>query len=522
MSGWATSGPGGGPPPPRGAAQAGSGLPAATSASTAAKGPHARFAPGSKALHSSIAFEPSTSGPGASICYSRAAAAVERPRRSAPIVQRTRFPRRPVALAARTLSLAAALAARPAAAETVVQVDAVASVGYSDTSGEQSDRHAFTQIGPALTLQFQSPRLTWRAGYLFAGNLTVGQDRVLSYANQVVLALGAELSSRSNMVVTANVAQGGTAFQLTQRSADAGEPTFRSRANPDLVAAELAQAYALEVSPQSRFGQSLGGALVAPQDALGSFNASMTGSLSLDRELRNEFGAGPRDAVGAELRAGGAFLRSSELTAEPSWSIRNALVARWNHDFTWRWNGQATAGVEQVLTFAGSYPLAVLPTGSFTARYLTRDGGASLGFTYGSAADLQTGTLSLSEGVVARAFMSFDSEYPSQLGLSAGFVHAKPLGQAPARAAAGTGNAAQGDVGIAWGLGEGILATARYSVAYQFDQPNGLEPMLTRVFLVGLTMRYSNARRMPPAPALGARVDGSDRVGFPEGGSARP
>ncbi|HEY6005028.1 MAG TPA: hypothetical protein VIV57_19275 [Anaeromyxobacter sp.] len=437
-------------------------------------------------------------------------------------MQRTRLPRRPAAHAARILSLALALAAPPAAADTVVQLDGVANAGYVDTSGGQSDHHAFTEVGPALTLQLQSPRVTWRAGYLFAGNLTLGQYEVASsYANQLVLALGAELSSRSALLVSGNVTQGGTAFQLAHRQADAGEPTFRSRSDADLVTASLAEAYALEASPQLRFGQALSGSLVAPQGALGSFNATLTGSLALDRELRNEYGPGARDAIGAELRASGDFLRSSEDSPHPSWTTRNALVARWNHDFSWRWNGQATAGVEQVLTFAGSYPLAILPTGSLTVRYATRDGGASLGLTYGSTADLHTGTVALGQGAVARLFFGFDAEYPRQLALSAGFLHAAPLGQAPSRAAAGLGNAATADVALFWGLADEVLATAHYTMAYQYDQPAGLEPVQTHVFLAGLTMRYSNARRMPPAPSLGARVDGSDRAGFSEGGSTR-
>jgi hypothetical protein len=131
--------------------------------------------------------------------------------------------------------------------------------------------------------------------------------------------------------------------------------------------------------------------------------------------------------------------------------------------------------------------------------------------------------VSLTQGIVLHALATFDTAHPMSLGASAGFLHAQPLGQAATRVAAGTGNAAQGDVGLFWGLSDEVLATARYSIAYQFAQPNGLPPMLTHVALVGLTMRYSNARRVPPAPALGARVDGSDRVGFAGGGgSARP
>jgi hypothetical protein len=365
--------------------------------------------------------------------------------------------------------------------------------------------------------------VTWRAGYVFSGHLTLNGDRVLSTSNAADLTMAAELSSRSALILSGGISQGGTAFQLSSKPAEAGQPGFRERTNPALVIATLSEVYALEATPQLRLGQTLAGSLIAPDDALGDYSASVTGSLALSHEARNDFGGRARDAFGAELSSSAAVLRPTTTPIEPYWSIRNSLVARWNHDFSPNWNGQATGGVQQVLTFTGSYPLAILPTGAATLQYTGRRAGAGLTASYGAAADLQTGTVSLTQGVVLHGLVTFDTAYPLNLGASAGIVHAQPLGQAASRVAAGTGNAAQADVGLLWGLSDAVLATARYSIAYQFAQPNGLPPMLTHVALVGLTVRYSNARRVPPAPTLGERVDGSDRGGFGGiGGAARP
>lgn len=437
------------------------------------------------------------------------------------VPQRTRFRRRRIALAARTVLLVLSSASRPASAETIIQADGAANVGYFETS-EQGSSRAFTEVRPALALQVQSPRVTWRAGYVFAGSLTLGSEQSRSYSNEVDLSLAAQLTKRSAMFVTGSVAQSTTEFQLSQRAPDAGQPAFRSRENPELVTTALTESYVFEPSAQLRLGQAVTGTLIAPRNALDEFNASMTASLSLDRALRSGYGHGSRDTVGGELRSSYALLRPAAAPDEPFWNVRNALLARWSHDFSWRWNAQATAGVEQVLTLAGSYPLAIVPTASVTAQYLTRNGGGALAVTYGAATDLQTGTVSLSQGVVARAFVSFDSLRPRQIGVSAGFLHAEPLGQSAARTAAGVGNAAHGDVGLVWSLSDAVLVSARYSVAYQFDQPGALEPLLAHVVLVGVTMHYSSARSTPPMPRFGGRADGSDGVGFTEGGPGKP
>lgn len=382
-----------------------------------------------------------------------------------------------------------------AAAETVIEADAAANAGYSDTSAEHG-RRGFTEIRPGLSLQLDSPRVTSRARYVFAGTLAFGDERSRSYSNAVDLSLAAELTSRSSLRLDGAVIQGKTEFKLTQRAPETGEPAFRTRQDTDLLTATLAESYVFQWSPRLRLGQALTGGLVAPRSTLGTPNAVATGSIYLDR-------LGDRDAIGVELRSSGASLRRETFEGVPYWNLRNALLGRWDHEFSWSWSAQASAGLEHVLTFADSYPLAVLPTGSVTALYTSRDAGAALTATYGSAVDLQTGTVSLSQGILARMFVSFDGEHHRQLAGSAGFLHAEPLGESSARAAAGTGNVVQGDVGLLWGFSDEMLGTVRYSLAYQFDQVGGLGPLLTQALLFGITVRYSSAPRKPPVPSFG-------------------
>src|SRR5262249_9673550 len=300
------------------------------------------------------------------------------------------------------------------------------------------------------------------------------------YSNQATASVAAELTNRSAMTFNVGATQGGTAFQLSQRAADAGQPGLRAPGNPELVTATLGEAFAWDASEHVRFGQGLTGALSAPQDALGQLSATMAGSFSLDRVF-------PNDAIGGEYRASFARLRPLFADGEPYWSITNTFVGRWNHDFSFRWNDAITGGVSQVVTLAGSYPLAIVPTGSATARYTAGNAVGALPFTLGPATNTQTGTVSMSEVVTLRGAVSFDPTLGRGLAVSAGFRHDQALGEASALVAAGTGNAVQGDVGLTWGLTDSILATARYSVAYQFGQSGGLQPQLAQVLLVGIT-----------------------------------
>jgi hypothetical protein len=114
-----------------------------------------------------------------------------------------------------------------------------------------------------------------------------------------------------------------------------------------------------------------------------------------------------------------------------------------------------------------------------------------------------------------RGFLTFDALWPRQLSASVGYLHAWSLGPITPASASGVGDAVQGDLGIRWGLSDAMLLTARYSVAYQFNQAAGLAPSLTHVLLVGVTAHYSNAAFLPPMPTPGVRVDGSDAVQFP-------
>jgi len=427
-------------------------------------------------------------------------------------VQRTRFRHLRSALAAWTIALAVALGGRPARAQVVFQADGAVDLGYTATRlTPANSRRLYLDVRPALTVQFGSPRLTWRAGYLFAGSLTLDGTGSSAYSNQVSLALAAELSKRSTMTASGSITQGSTAFQLTQRAPDAGQADFRAPGNPDLVTATLAESFAWEASPNLRLGQGLLGSASAPQDALGRTSGAVTASASLDRLF-------VRDAVGALLRSGFAVLRPLAEGAAEARIVTNSLAGSWNHDFDPRWNAEVTAGVEQVIALTGSRATTIVPTGGLTARYLGDDSVVSLAVSQAAAANLQTGTESLNDEVVLRGAVSFDRIRQRQLGASAGFLRARPLGEVIPGAAATMGNAVQGDVGLVWGFSEVLLATARYSVAYQFGQGANLTPSLVHVALVGITIRYGNAPYLPPMPAIGRRVDGSDAVGFPAGG----
>ncbi len=409
---------------------------------------------------------------------------------------------------------------RSAAAQTVYELDGAVNLGYTSTSTptpttdptepqSQTSSRVFTDVRPGLAIQSGSRRLAWRVGYVFAGSLSLDGSGPNTYSNQATAALAAQLTTRSAMTINTAVTQGGTAFQLSQQAADAGHPGLRAPGSPDLVTATLGEAFAWEAAPHVRLGQGITGTLSSPQDDLGMFSATVTGSLSLDRVF-------PTDAIGGELRTGVALLRPLTAEGQPYWSITNVFLGRWNHDFSYGWNGAVTAGVSQVVTLAGSYPLAIVPTGSLTARYTAGTAFGSLAFTHGTATNTQTGTVSMSDQIVVRGGVSFDPMLARALAVSAGFSHDQALGEASALVAAGTGNAVQGDVGLAWGLSDSVLATARYSVAYQFGQSGGIQPQLTQVLLIGVTARYSNARFVAPLPTLGERVDGGDAVRFPD------
>ncbi len=418
------------------------------------------------------------------------------------------------ALGACAVALLAATAPL-AAAQTEYEVGGTADVGYTrTTSTTQHSSQTFAEARPMLAIQSGSPRLMWRARYEFAGGLTIAGDGGTSYSNDLQLSLASQLGKGTTIVVSGGATQGSTAFQLSQRPPASGEPTLRAPDNPALVTARLGEALALEPSQQVRLLQTLNVLATAPQGALDQYGMTATASFEASRVF-------PRDEVGGGFRTSYAVLTPLTTGDVRYGNLTNALVGHWNHDFDRRWNGAVTAGIEQNLTFTGSYPLAILPTGSVIARYLGLRGSGALELNFGATTDTLTGTVSQTGSVVVRGLWNLDPLRVRTLGLSAGLLRSEPIGESTTRVAAGTGNAAHADVGLIWSLTDLVLGTVRYTAAYQFDQPGGLEPSLIHVLLVGITVRYSNMRYATGAPSFGGRVDRTDAVGVSGGGDQK-
>jgi hypothetical protein len=278
-----------------------------------------------------------------------------------------------------------------------------------------------------------------------------------------------------------------------------------------MITATIAESFSREFSRQFTLTQNFSASLSAPQDELGDFNSSVTESVAID----HMYG---RDNVGFAVRAGISRLRPLRSDLPRFSTITGAVLARWNHDFSAKWNGLAVAGVEQAYTDTGSQPLAFLPTGAATLRYTVGANiDAALEVFHGSATNIQVGTVSISDRVTARGVMVLDALKARVASLSAGVLHNEPLGEVAAVVAAGTGNAIQFDGGFTTAISRKVLANARYSLAYQFGQGAGVSATLTHIFLVGVTARYDNVpenrRKMP---RRGVRVDGRDGDdGFP-------
>lgn len=412
-------------------------------------------------------------------------------------------------LAARALSIAALVATGSASAQTVIQLDGTVNLNYNVTTPAAPGRaNLFLEIRPAVAFQTGSPRLVLRLAYMFVGDLGLDGSWSNTYSNQLSASLAAQPDDRSTVTFGATLVQGDTAFQLSQQPADTGQPAFRPVGSPAQVTGTLVQTFLWEATADLRLSQALTGRVVAPQYALDQSNASVTGLVSLDR-------MGPTDSYGAEFTPSVARLRQSTVAMEPFWSVINTLLARWNHDFDSGWNGGLTGGVSHVMTFTEDNPRAVVPAGSLAARYVYGSAGGALSLDLGPRTDLQTGTVSQNAQATLRGFLNFDALWPRQLSGSAGFLHTWPLGAVTPGSAAGIGDALQGDLGLLWGVSDALIASARYSVAYQFNQPAGIAPSLVHVFLVGFTARYSNAPFLPPMPTAGNRVDGGDGVPFP-------
>jgi hypothetical protein len=337
---------------------------------------------------------------------------------------------------------------------------------------------------------------------------TSSDQQGIAFANTANAALAAQLTQFTALTFNAAVAQGGTSFLLSHAAAEAGKPELRAPGNPDTITASLAEAVSWEIGRQLQLQHSLSGNLSTPQDDFGKRNSSLSGALALER-LYN------RDTAGLELRSSISWLRPLQDTAPPYISVTSGLFARWNHDLSWRWNTLLTAGVEQVYTDTGSRPLAFLPSGSAAILYTIGDAVAGLDVSHGTATNLQVGAVSLTDRIGLREVYTFDATKARVLSFSGGYLHNSPLGETSLVTAA-VGDAMQVDVGFTTQIVKNLIATGRYSLAYQFNQGAELGATLAHVFLIGVTGTYStlpsNQRKLP---GRGLRVDHGDMDGFP-------
>jgi len=401
---------------------------------------------------------------------------------------------------------------RPAAAMTVFQVGGTLSLNYSITTPAPEPGGLVLQFSPAVALHTGSERLVWRVGYAFTGTLNLFGAGETAYSNQLNLGLAAELSDRAAMFVSGGFVQGGAAQVLLQKPAELGQPELRAPGNPAQITATLGETVAWEASERLRFAETVSGTVVAQQDDLSQYNASVSAWLRFDRTLA-------MDAIGGELFSSVASMRALTAAGERYLTVTNSLVGSWRHDVDVRWSGHLRAGIAQVVTLTGSVPLAIVPTGSLIASYqIGRTAGGSLVLSYGPNTDLQTGTTTQAGSVLLRGFVALEAARPRFLSASAGFLRSRSLGEVPGLAA-GVGDAVQGDLGVLWGLSDLFLATARGTLAYQFNQPAGIAPSLVFAVIAGVMFRYGNAAALPPMPTMGQRVDGSDAVPFSSKGA---
>lgn len=436
---------------------------------------------------------------------------------------RMQHPRRRAAL----IALALAAVEHAAAAQQVdVEANASANLGYNqqsqstftaDPNGQPQDMagtttsRLFFEIRPGIALETGSPRLTWRASYLFSGTLALVGDQNASYSNAANVSLAAQATKFTTVTLAASAAQGGTSFQLSARPADAGQPELRAPGNPDQLSASLAETMSTELARQLTLQQTLVGSFNAPQDAIGQRNSAVAGSLGLDRNFE-------RSTLGLELRGSVSWLRPLRLVENPYKTYTSGIQAHWNRDFSAGWNGMISFGVEQVFTDTGSKPLAFLPAGSLSVRYsLSEDIGGGLDFSHGTATNLQVGSISVTDRLGVHGNIAIDTRELRALAFSAGFLHNEPLGQVAAVVAAGTGNAAQLDAGFTTRVAKNVLGVARYSFAYQFDQGGNLPSTIAHIFYLGVSGSIRNTDRpLRPMPMRGHRVDGTDSFGFPD------
>jgi hypothetical protein len=437
------------------------------------------------------------------------------PRQMRVLLSRSRGPAAAIAV------VLAALPVRAAAQRADVEANASVNVGYSqqtqtvfvvdpnsprpsDTPASTSQR-MFMEIRPGILYQTGSPRLTWRAGYTLAGTLSLVGDSLSAVSNQATGSLTAEVSKFSFLTLATVLSQGGTAFQLTSRSPDAGTAELRAPGSPDTVAASVSESLMTELARQFSMQQTLVASTSAPQDDFAARNSAVAASLAVERTF-------DRDAIGGELHGSVSWLFPLQLGTKKYKSYAGSALAHWNRDLSLNWNGMVRVGVEQIFIDTASQPLAFLPTGSLAVRYTPQpDVGFGLDFTHGTATNLQVGSVSVTDRLGVHGAIVIDSRKARGVAFSASAMHNEPLGTVSALVAAGTGDAVQLDAGFSTQLAKNILGNVRYSFAYQFGQGGGLPDSLAHIFFIGVTGAIRNTERpLLPLPFRGQRVDGSD------------
>lgn len=420
-----------------------------------------------------------------------------------------------------------AILPRAAAAQRpIVEANGTVNVGYSQTvqeefeadpfaddedAPESSVGRPFTEIRPSISVESGSPRLIWRLAYQFSGNFAFA-DQSPAYSNQVDGSFIGLPSKHTTLSLSATLAQGGTAFQLTTREASQGQADVRAQGNPNLLSLTLNETLAWDAGRIFTLRQNLGGSASAPQDSLDQANFAVNAGITLERAFQ-------RDNVGIDLRTGVARLQQVTANAVPYLTLSTALLGRWNHDFSYRWNTVMTAGVEQAYLDTLSKPLSVLPTGAIAFLYTHDETVLGIDLSHGTSANVQTGTIAIADRIGVRGLYTLNPDKLRVLSGSAGFVHNEPIGEADTLAV-GAGNAVQADIGYTTALQEKVILTLRYSLAYQYGLAAGLESNLSHIFFVGVSGRISNSdEKRRPTPSIGRRVDGGDAKAFPLGGN---
>lgn len=422
--------------------------------------------------------------------------------------------RRGTCARAAALAALALLAGTAARAEVALQANGALDLGYAATGATFSDnRRLYAEARPSLVLQFGTPHLWWQAGYLFSGSLPLTGEGTSTYANQLDLSLASQLDPRTHLLLSASASQGGALFQLNRRAPQAGEPAFRAPDLPDILTAVLQESFSWEVSPDYRLGQSLGASASAPQDAPGRGSVHFFASVSLFRLFA-------ADSLGIVVRPGLSVLRPVTADDPPTARLfTGSALLSWNHDFDRAWNAQLSAGVEALHALFPGAGWNTQPTGSLTGRYIAGRFEASASYSHGASANLQVGTMSLADALVARGAYRISEAPQRELGASLGFMHARTLGGAGLPS--GSGDAMNGDVGLLWSLTNELILNVRYSAAYQLGQAAGDLQSLSHTLLIGLAARWGSGGRISATPSSGGRVDGADGVPFP-GGAAPP